>query len=132
MAEEKESVSWRRKTAKELLGAAEKGQRTDFFTEKQEIKKKEVSPEEEIIRQEIRREIDLMNLDEKLKKEAEQKANKISYLGEEEKIEHLMKLAKERGVVFSLKVAKNMNDPFVLDIFHDTLIREGLWKNFEK
>ena len=67
-----------------------------------------------------------------MKKESENKSKQIQFLGEEEKIKHLLDIAKQKGVIFALKVANNMNDPYVLDIFHDVLVREGLWKRFEK
>ena len=70
--------------------------------------------------------------EENLKKESENKAKQIQVLGEEEKIENLLKLAKEKGVAYAVKVAQDMNDPYILDIFHDVLVREGMWKKFEK
>ncbi|KKP33218.1 MAG: hypothetical protein A2312_00795 [Candidatus Staskawiczbacteria bacterium RIFOXYB2_FULL_32_9] len=121
-----------KRTAKEIISNAKEGERVDFFLEKNEYKEKEISKEEQIVKDEIRRELDLMDLDENLKKESENKSKQIQFLGEEEKIKHLLDIAKQKGVVFALKVANNMNDPYVLDIFHDVLVREGLWKRFEK
>lgn len=88
--------------------------------------------EERLVKQEIMRELELINLDDNLKLQAEQKANKISLLGQEDKVEHLLQIAKEKGIMFALKVAKDMNDPYILDIFHDTLVREGYYKKFVK
>jgi hypothetical protein len=121
-----------KRTAKEIISNAKEGERVDFFPEKNEYKEKEISKEEQIIKEEIRRELDLMDQDENLKKESENKSKQIQFLGEEEKIKHLLDIAKQKGVIFALKVANNMNDPYVLDIFHDVLVREGLWKRFEK
>ena len=73
-----------------------------------------------------------MELDEKTKAEAEKKANKIEFLGEKEKIEHLLDLAREKGVVYAIQVAKKMNEPYLLDILHDTLAQEGLYKKMGK
>jgi len=94
--------------------------------------KREVLSEEEIISDKLRREIEMMELDEKLKGEAEKKAQKISFLGEDKKIEHLLKIAREKGVIFAVQVAKKMNDPYLLDIFHDILAREGYYQKFMK
>ena len=123
-----------KKSAKEILSRVEDGKegRSDFFAETKEVKEKESSREDELVREEIKREIEIMNQDENLKKESESKAKKIQVLGEEEKIEHLFKIAKEKGVAYAVKIASNMNDPYILDIFHDVLVREGLWKRFEK
>lgn len=85
--------------------------------------------ENDIIR-ELRKEIEGMELEPRLKKEAEKKAKKIEFLGEKEKLEHLIRLTNEKGIEFAVKVAKNMGDPYVLDLFHDLLIKEGYYRNF--
>ena len=92
--------------------------------------RKEISRDEKLISDELRKEIEMMELDGKLKVEAEKKAEKIEYLGEKEKIEHLLKMAREKGLVFSIQVAKKTGDPYVLDILHDTLSKEGFYKEF--
>jgi len=94
--------------------------------------KREISQEEKLISDTLKREIEMMELDEKLKDEAEKKAQKISFLGEDEKIKHLLKIAREKGVVFAVQVVRRMNDPFLLDIFHDILAQEGYYQNFIK
>ena len=90
--------------------------------------RKEVSRDDKLVSDELRREIDLMELDDKTKEEAKNKANKIEFLGEKEKIEHLLTIAREKGVVFAIQEAKKMNEPYLLDVLHDTLAREGLYK----
>jgi hypothetical protein len=101
---------------------------------KQEVEKtlenKEAARDDEIVSAELRREIEMMELDDKLKLEAEKKAEKIEFLGEKEKIERLLQIAREKGVVFAIQIAKKMNEPYLLDILHDTLAQEGLYKNF--
>lgn len=108
--------------------------REDFaLKERAELKKEKLPPEEEeAIKQQIRREIEMMELTPELQDEAARKAKKIEFLGEKEKLEHLMSIAKERGVEFAVRVAKDMNDPYVLDIFHDILVKEGFYKKFLK
>jgi hypothetical protein len=105
----------------------------DFKQEIERIpEKKEVSRDEKIISEELKREIELMNIDDNLKKQAEQKANKISFLADDDKLKKLMALAREKGVVFAIKTAKSMNDPFILDTLHDALAQEGFYKDFTK
>jgi len=87
---------------------------------------------DEAISRELKREIELMNIDDNLKKAAEQKANKIQFLADDDKLKRLLEIAKEKGVVFAVKVAKSMNDPFILDTLHDTLAQEGYYKDFIK
>lgn len=94
--------------------------------------KKEVLSEEKIITDELRREIEMMEVDDKLKDEAKKKAQKIEFLGEKEKIEHLLEAVRKKGVVFAVNMAKEMKDPYILDIFHDILAREGYYKDFIK
>lgn len=94
--------------------------------------RKESSSEENIVADELKREIEMMELDDKLKDEAKKKAQKIEFLGEKEKIEHLLEVAREKGVVFAVNMAKEMKDPYLLDIFHDILAKEGYYKAFSK
>ncbi|MCX6718626.1 MAG: hypothetical protein NTY81_03460 [Candidatus Staskawiczbacteria bacterium] len=104
------------------------------FDWKQEkgIEKKEISPDDERVSKELRQEIEKMELDDNAKAEAEKKAQKIEFLGEKEKIEHLLQMAREKGVVFAIQVARRMNEPYLLDILHDTLAQEGFYKDFTK
>lgn len=108
-------------------------QRTNIFGEREKAKpeKETFNKESELVKEEIRRELEIMEADESLKKEAETKTQKIQYLGEEDKIKGLLNIAKEKGIAFAIKVAQNMNDPYVLDLFHDTLVNGGYYKKFK-
>jgi len=88
--------------------------------------------EDKIVSEELRREIELMEADDKAKAEAEKAKEKIEFLGEKDKIEHLLDLARKKGVVFAVQVARKMNEPYLLDVLHDTLAREGYYKDFTK
>ena len=99
----------------------------DWEKEKK-IEKREISADDKIVSAELRREIEMMEVDDKTKDEAEKKAEKIEFLGEKEKIEHLLEIAREKGLVFAIQVAKKMNEPYLLDIFHDILAQEGFYK----
>lgn len=123
------------KSAKELLIDAEEGKGNGgrFNIEKEKtIEIKELSLEEKMAHEAIEQELKLMDHDDNLKKESENKAKQIQAMGDEDKIDNLLKIAKEKGVAYAVKVAKSMNDPYVLDIFHDVLVREGLWKKFKE
>ena len=99
--------------------------------EKKETSEPERYPDK-IVSAELRREIETMKLDENTKAEAEKKAQKIEFLGEKEKIEHLLEIAREKGLVFAIQVARRTNDPYILDILHDILAQEGYYKDFLK
>lgn len=121
------------KLVRENKDVWEKAREQSSLAEKEEMKRAELPPEEkEAVQEQLRKEIELMQLDEGLVAEASKKAQKIEFLNEKEKLEHLLAIAKERGLAFAVNVAKNMNDPFILDSFHDLLIKEGLYRKFLK
>lgn len=98
------------------------------WSKEKDAERKEISPYDKVVSDELKKEIEMMELDEKAKGEAEKKAEKIEFLGEKEKLEHLLQIAREKGVVFAIQVAKKMNEPYLLDIFHDILAKEGFYK----
>ena len=109
-------------------------QKLQFFQEGEKAAEKiEPTREETITKEVIKREIDIMELNDDLKAEAAEKAKKIQSLGEEEKIEYLLEVTKDKGIAFAIKVAKQMNDPYALDVFHDILVKEWFtYKQFLK
>jgi hypothetical protein len=84
------------------------------------------------IDKELRREIEMMELDEKTRQEAVKGVQRLEFLGQKEKIEHLLKIAHEKGVLVAVQMAKEMNDPYLLDVFHDLMAKEGFYKSFFK
>ena len=109
-------------------------QKIEFSQEGEKPAEKiEPTREETITKEAIKREIGMMELNDDLKAEAVEKAKKIQSLGEEEKIEHLLEITKDKGIAFAIKVAKQMNDPYALDVFHDILVKEWFtYKQFLK
>ena len=109
---------------------------SDFGKEKREkAEKKETSPtkatEEKNITEGLMREINL--IDAAIgKKVADEKVQKTDFFGQKEKIETLLKIARERGVEAAIQVAKEMNDSYLLDTLHDILAKEGYYQNFKK
>lgn len=65
------------------------------------------------------------------KEEIEKETKLLELLTEENKIKKLLAMAKHKdnGVVYAIKVAQTLNDPFVLDKLHDSLIEKGYYKN---
>jgi hypothetical protein len=119
------------KTPEKRMQAPEEGVHFDWDKESK-IEKREISPDDKIVSDELRKEIEMMEMDDKTKDEAKKKAQKIEFLGEKEKIEHLLEIAREKGVVFAIQVAKKMNEPYLLDILHDILAREGFYQKMGK
>ena len=112
-------------SAKEWAGFGNEGLKKSPEAEVFEVDEKKVTDQ-------MRKEIEVMEFDENLKEEAKKKALKIEFLGEKEKIEHLLKIARENGVVLAVKTAKETNDPYLLDILHDILSREGFYQKMGK
>lgn len=53
--------------------------------------------------------------------------------GEEiEKIKKLFVIAYEKDLYYATEVCKSLDDPFLLDLFHDILVRDGFYKKFIK
>ncbi len=99
---------------------------------KKEEREKLLAEEENFTRENLEREIKLMKLGPNLQNEAVKKAKQIKALNIQGKIKNLLVLADEMGVSFAVKVAEEMQDPYTLDVFHDILAREGLFKKFKK
>ncbi len=119
------------KIPEKIIPVPEQGVNLKSEVEKK-LEKKGESSEDKIVLAELRREVEMMKLDDNTKKEAEAKAEKIEFLGEKEKIEHLLQMAREKGVVFAIHMVRKMNEPYLLDILHDTLSQEGFYKDFVK
>lgn len=68
----------------------------------------------------------------KLENKAKDEAKKVKGLGKKRKIRQLFNLAEKKGVAFAVTVARKIGDPYLLDVFHDVLSREGFYKKFIK
>ena len=99
----------------------ERGEEKEFLT-----------AEEKIVKEKLRREIELMEISPELQDEARKKAQKIKALDVQGKIKNLLLAAEEEGVAFAIKIAEGLKDPYLLDVFHDILVRDGLFKRFKK
>jgi len=104
-----------------------------YEREKKKAERKEFLAESErIIKEKLEKEIKLMKLDPQLADEAVKKARQIKSLNIQCKIKNLLAIAEEMGISFAVKVAEDMQDAYTLDVFHDILAREGLYKKFKK
>lgn len=70
------------------------------------------------------------------KEEAKIKASELKLLGEEEQIKHLTDIAFGKGISHAVEIAQNLDNPYLLDKFHDTvtdrlyqeLVKKGMIK----
>ncbi|MGB9743364.1 MAG: hypothetical protein ACPLW9_01465 [Minisyncoccales bacterium] len=93
---------------------------------------KRLTPEEEMIKEKIKKELTELKFTSAEEKEIKEKARKIERLGQEEKLKKLFQLANKEGLFFAIKVAKEMKDEYLLDLFHDLLARDHYYKKFIK
>ena len=100
---------------------------------KEGIEKKELLTEEEkAVKERLKEKIIRTRLISDLADDAKKKAIQIKPLGKKGKLQRLLEIAEENGIAFAVTVAKKINDPYVLDTFHDILAKESLYKKFKK
>lgn len=117
----------------ERISAQEEMRQVFEQSHERKPEKFDISREEaEKIRQNLLREVSEMEDIPELKKEAQEKANQIGSLGLEQIFERLLEVARQKDLVRAIQVAKNMNDPNILDSFHDYLAENGRYKEFIK
>jgi hypothetical protein len=73
----------------------------------------------------LQTEIGSMDLGDGSKQTNSSQKQNIAYLEEEKKLKKLLDLAKSKGADYAIKIAKKMNDPYLLDKLHDELIKSG-------
>lgn len=80
----------------------------------------------------LRKKIESIKLNGNLSRQAQVNADDAKLLDGQKKIKRLLQLASQKGVIYAVNVAKKINDPYVLDALHDTLAKEGHYKEFIK
>ncbi|MGB3988687.1 MAG: hypothetical protein WBK67_03300 [Minisyncoccales bacterium] len=48
------------------------------------------------------------------------------------KVKELLEVSEKKGLVYAVNVAKKSGDPFLLDLFHDVLAKDGNYKRILK
>jgi len=98
----------------------------------EEKETKQAVESDRALREKLEQEIAKMKLSPGLDDEAEDQAKQIKTLDVEGKAKRLLAMAQEKGLAFAVKTAEKMNDPYLLDVFHDILAKQGLYQKFEK
>jgi len=93
---------------------------------------KNLSNPESVEIQKAKKRIEGSDLDDTLKMQATLQAKNIKDLDDEKKVKKLIELAKLKGVVFAVNVAKKMDNPYILDMLHDLLAKKGYYQDFIK
>lgn len=94
--------------------------------EKQEIR----GEREEDVRARVEREAEKIHLTPRAAKDVKKQAGAVSAASDPGKIQRLLKLAEDKGVFFAVKVAKETGDSYVLDLLHDALAKDNLYKKY--
>jgi len=88
--------------------------------------------ENKIIREQLEKEVIKMRGRTDLEDEAKDEALKIKALKTEERLKRLLGIAQAKGMVMAIRICKEMEDPYLLDIFHDTLASNGYYKSLSR
>ncbi|MCK4453740.1 hypothetical protein KAU51_00070 [Candidatus Parcubacteria bacterium] len=103
----------------------------ETIEEREEVlEKKELTETEKEARKELEKEIKKVKLSSQAKIQAQKQAEDIKKGTVQGKIQHLLDLAQTQGLAYAVEVVRKMDDPYLLDLFHDTLAKQGLFKKF--
>lgn len=110
----------------EKIESAEKG------IEKKEIREGKIEGERQI-RERLEKEVELMQASSpQLQDEAQEKAQEIKGLDTEGKLRGLLDLTQSKSLSFAVATARAMDNAYILDVFHDLLIKKGFYRKFMK
>ncbi len=73
-----------------------------------------------------------ISANEAVEKVREEELNKILVGDEIVKIKQLFEVARDKGLYYATELCKKAKDPFLLDLFHDILAKDGFYKRFLK
>ncbi|MCD6270717.1 hypothetical protein J7J23_03010 [bacterium] len=94
------------------------------------IEKKELSFEEKKEKENLREKFENVKVSPEQVDEIRKEAEEIAKQQVKEKIVSLLKLAKEKGLALAIKTARETGDEYLIDVFHDILAKDGLFKEF--
>ena len=103
-----------------------------FPEEKEVLERKELTLEEKKEKEKLKEEIEKAKLPSEKEVEALKEAEEIKKQSVRGKIKQLLDLAQSKGLSYAVKVAKETKDPLLIDLFHDILVKEGLFEKFPK
>ena len=105
----------------------------EWFPEgKEEVERKKLTEEEKEERKKFKEEIKKVKLPHEKRLEAQKEADTLREETVKGKVSHLLDLARTKGVVFADRVARESKNPLIIDLFHDILAKNGLFKKFPK
>lgn len=108
-------------------------ERLESEVEKQPEKKPEfLSDSEKQEKVKIQEEIKKVNFQQIDEEEVEKEVESLKIKPLPGKIDRLFELAKDKGLFFALKIAESTGDGYLIDVFHDLLVKDSFFKKFVK
>jgi len=87
-----------------------------------------LSSQEEQRKEQIKKELEELEISSELKQEIEKVSSKFSGLADEKKISYLVEVAFEKGPCFAFALARKYGDYFLIDLLHDILAKDNLYE----
>jgi len=98
---------------------------------RERVEAKEVKGErEKDVRERLEQEAEKMPLTAQAAKDLKSQAGTVSVASNQGKVQRLLTIAQEKGLLFAIKVAKETGDSYTLDILHDALAKDSLYKRY--
>jgi hypothetical protein len=116
----------------EKVSAERKEVNPESFGHEQKEGREVFETKDRASQEELQKEIEKVSQSPQGQQDIKQKVAQIKDLDTQGKLSRLLSLAQERGVAFAISVAKEMNDPYLLDTLHDGIIEKGIHKKEEK
>lgn len=119
---------------KERLAQEFSVEQIESVEKKDEVIETEVdrAEEERKIRERLEIEMESIKRNPKIDDDVQQKAQNIKDFNAEGKLRSLLELVQSKGISFAVATAKSMDDAYILDVFHDLLVKGGFYKDFIK
>lgn len=94
------------------------------------IREQELTPEKKKEKERLKKEIEKISLSEEEKIAAYQEAERIKKEKVKGQLKKLFDLAKTKGLVYAVEVARATDDPLLVDLFHDLLAENERFRRF--
>lgn len=107
----------------------------EWFPEKEVLKRKELTEKEKQEREMLKQEIENEKTELLLKSQSQaiRQSEKIKMQDSTQgQIKYLLVLAQTKGLYFAIQTAKQTKNPYLIDLFHDILAKQGLYKKFKR
>lgn len=110
---------------REILSPSDKAEQKE---EREMAPQAEIQAERERISQQVAK----AQFTPKEEAEAKKETVKIKRMDSQGKLQRLLAIAQDKGVIFAVKVASDLGDPYALDMLHDILAKDENYKKLQQ